>query len=491
MKKLFFGDCLDVLKELEKQHPDGFIDLIYIDPPFNSKRNYNVFYESVDMSDTKAQKEAFADTWSNISYFDSLNEILDTVRDKNLYTFLKTIEQISDSQSVVSYLTTMAIRIYYMKNALKDTGSFYLHCDPTMSHYLKIVCDFIFGKKNFRNEIVWCYRGAGYPKKDFGKRHDIIFRYSKSINYKFNLDNIREPYAEATVNRFQHYIGNVRNGKDFGSQKLHPLGKQPDDWWQIQPIAPSAKERLGYPTQKPESLLERIILASTNENDLVADFFCGCGTTIAVANKLNRNWIGVDISHLAIRLILKRLTDPYEEEQKLKIRSGIEIDGFPKDIDSARELAHTEYKGRLKFEEWIIEVMLGGIANEKKNIEGYDGYISFPKSEKDKGIILIEVKSGNVTLPQFQHFINTVKKQNSDMGVFLCFGKEITKNMLSKAKEEGNFMGFSKVDRIQILSVEDLLAGNGIKFPGFVENNTFKKNYIRSDNGVKLQDKIF
>ncbi len=166
---------------------------------------------------------------------------------------------------------------------------------------------------------MWCYRGAGYPKKDFGRRHDTILRYSKNYNYLFNLDSIRDEYAPATIERFKYYIGNKRKSGDFGMETLHSLGKHPDDWWQIQPIAPSAIERLGYPTQKPESLLERIIKASTNEGDVVADFFCGCGTTIAVAEKLNRNWLGVDISHLAIKLILDRLTNPLDEKQQENI----------------------------------------------------------------------------------------------------------------------------------------------------------------------------
>ena len=168
MNKLYFGDNLEILKSLYKEHPQGFIDLIYIDPPFNSKRNYNVLFESVDMADTKAQKEAFADTWSNVSYIDTLNEILEL--NKNLYDFLKALDKMSNSKSSVSYLTTMTIRLIYMHKLLKDTGSFYLHCDPTMSHYLKIMCDFIFGEKNFRNVINWkrhTPRGAKVTSNQF------------------------------------------------------------------------------------------------------------------------------------------------------------------------------------------------------------------------------------------------------------------------------------------------------------------------------------
>ncbi|MDQ1267314.1 MAG: hypothetical protein QG635_2468 [Bacteroidota bacterium] len=522
MNKLFFGDCLDVLKDLHCRNPEGFIDMIYIDPPFNSKRNYHILFESYDMSGTKAQKQAFADTWSNISYIDSLNEILEHLKDKNLYTFLKTIEQIGNSKSVISYLTTMAIRIYFMKFVLKDTGTFFLHCDPTMSHYLKIICDFIFGKDNFRNEIVWKRMTAsGFKgKKDIGASHDIIFRYSKSQNFnyypvikdytqeyikekfnktdeygrKFKDEKIGTATSEDTIERLKS-DGRIYYTKNGTLRIKHYLDEAvgfpiDDVWSDLPPINSQAKERLGYDTQKPEALLERIIKSSSKEGDLIADFFCGCGTTVAVSQRLNRRWLGVDISHLAIRLIMKRLTDPFEEETKVKIRSLIEINGFPKDIDSAKELALSKDKGRMKFEDWIIEVMLGGISNPKKNTEGYDGYITFPKTDKERGIILIEVKSGNVSLPQFQHFINTVKSQNADMGTFICFNSEVTNNMLKKAKEEGNFFAYN-INKIQIITVEELLEGKNIRYPGYVENSTFKKNTVRNGDSVQYQDKIF
>lgn len=183
MNHLYFGDCLDVLKELKREHPQPFIDLIYIDPPFNSKRNYNVLFESMDMKDANAQKQAFADTWSNYSYMDTLNEIAEL--DRDLYTVLKTFHDVkSISDSAVAYLTTMAIRIWYMHKLLKDTGSFYLHCDPTMSHYLKIMMDMIFGEKNFRNDIIWVRstnaKGSQFDPRKFGVYTDNILFYSKS-----------------------------------------------------------------------------------------------------------------------------------------------------------------------------------------------------------------------------------------------------------------------------------------------------------------------
>jgi site-specific DNA-methyltransferase (adenine-specific) len=210
--KLICGDNLGILPTLPKES----VDLIYIDPPFFSNRNYEIIWGD------EAEIRSFEDRWEG---------------------------------GINVYIEWMKERVIELHRVLKSTGSFYLHCDWHANAHLRILLDQVFGGNNFLNEIIWCYRGAGYPKKDFGRRHDTIFRYAKSESYIFNLDEVREKYAEATQERFKHYIGNVRKGGDLGLQKLHPLGKQPDDWWQIQPIAPSAKERLGYPTQKPEGLL--------------------------------------------------------------------------------------------------------------------------------------------------------------------------------------------------------------------------------------------
>ena len=482
MNKLYFGDCLDILKKLNKEHPSGFIDLIYIDPPFNSKRNYNILFENVDLKDTKAQKEAFSDTWSNVSYKDTLEELKDI--DLDLFAFLESLDKNIISKSAVSYLTTMAIRIYYMHKVLKETGSFYLHCDPTMSHYLKILCDLIFKVTNFRNEIAWCYRGAGYPKMDFGKRHDVILRYSKTANYIFNLDDVREEYAETTKARFKHHIGNIRNGKDFGVQKLHPLGKQPDDWWQIQPIAPSARERLGYPTQKPEALLDKIVKASSNKGSLVADFFGGCGTTISVAQNLKRKWLAVDISHLAIGLIERRLINSYGKT----IKNTYEIDGLPKDISSAKQLAEGTSRGRLKFQDWIIEAMIGGVHNPRKTADGgWDGHLTFEMPNHLKEIILIEVKSGNVNVKNLREFIQVINKQKAAIGVFVCFDENVTKPMRLEAKDAGYYkkdIFGANYDRIQIMTVEKLLEGEVIKMPNIL-TTTFKTAKEKKENGER------
>ena len=294
-RTIFEGDNLHILRGLDSET----IDLIYLDPPFNSNRTYEAPIGS------EAAGAAFKDAWT-LSDLDNAWHGELAEREPALYSAISASE-FSHSKGMKAYLIMMGIRMLEMWRVMKPTGSIYLHCDPTAGHYLKTMMDAVFGTDNFRNEIVWCYRGAGYPKKDFGRRHDIIFRYSKGAEYIFNLDDVREEYAETTKARFKHYIGNKRKQGDFGLQKLNPLGKHPDDWWQIQPIAPSAKERLGYPTQKPLTLLDRIIKASSNRGDIVFDPFCGCATTCIAAERLQRQWIGIDLSAKAMELVKVRL----------------------------------------------------------------------------------------------------------------------------------------------------------------------------------------
>ena len=300
-RTLFIADNLDIMRGMDSET----IDLIYLDPPFNTNKKYKAPIGS------PAEGAEFKDIWTDEDVKDGWYSVV-----AEDYPYIHQVIQAAQhtyDHSMMIYLMAMSIRLFEMHRLLKPTGSIYLHCDPTASHYLKLIMDAIYGKNNFRNEIVWCYRGAGYPKKDFGKRHGIILRYSKTQHYIFNLDDVRQEYAEATIERFKHYIGNKRKGGDFGIQKLNPLGRHPDDWWQIQPIAPSAKERTGYPTQKPLPLLKRIIQASSNENEVVLDPFCGCATACVAAEELQRQWIGIDISPSAEVITKLRLEEASEK----------------------------------------------------------------------------------------------------------------------------------------------------------------------------------
>lgn len=451
---LFYGDNLKVLKEYI---PTDSIDLIYLDPPFNSKADYNVLFKEPTGALSKAQITAFEDTWH---WTDETEKTFKNIVDEapaDVVEMMRSLRKfVGQKNDVIAYLTMMCVRLLELRRVLKDTGTIYLHCDPTASHYIKLLMDVVFGKKNFRNEIVWCYRGAGYPKHDFGRRHDIILRYSKTSNYIFNLDEVREEYAEATKERFKHYIGNIRGGKDFGIQQLHPLGKQPDDWWQIQPIAPSAKERLSYPTQKPEALLERIIKASSKEGEVVLDPFCGCGTTVAVAHKLKRNWIGIDVTHLAINAIKLRLN----KMLGIVPKNDFKVIGEPEDLEGARELsAHNRYQ----FQWWALSLINARPYKDKKRgaDTGIDGYLYFSHEKDVVRPAIVQVKSGNVSVKDIRELGHVIDREEADLGLFITL-EPPTKQMKSEAVIKGFYNSpIFKRDypKIQIVTIEELLAG--------------------------------
>ena len=321
-KTVWTGDNLDIMRGMNSD----CIDLIYLDPPFNSKANYAAPVGSA------AAGAAFKDTWT---LTDVDVEWVNLIEQK--HPALHRVLLATMTKSDKSYLAYMAARVLEMHRILKPTGSLYLHCDPTMSHYLKLVLDAIFGRRNFRNEVIWYYRGAGTPKKDFSRRHDVIFRYADNKAF-FDPDPARQPYAEATQERFSHYIGNVREGRDFGEQSLNPKGKHPDDvFTDIQPIAPSAKARTGYPTEKPLPLLERIIATSCPPAGIVLDPFCGCATTCVAADNFYRDWIGIDISPKAAELVQMRLSQEMDgSEQKLLLREITLRDDVPKRTDMGK-----------------------------------------------------------------------------------------------------------------------------------------------------------
>jgi len=457
---LFYGDNLKILKEYI---PTNSIDLIYLDPPFNSKADYNVLFKEPTGALSKAQITAFEDTWH---WTDETEKTFKNIVDEapaDVVEMMRSLRKfVGQKNDVIAYLTMMCVRLLELRRVLKDTGTIYLHCDPTASHYIKLLMDVIFGKNNFRNEIVWCYRGAGYPKHDFGRRHDIILRYSKTSNYIFNLDEVREEYAEATKERFKHYIGNIRGGKDFGIQQLHPLGKQPDDWWQIQPIAPSAKERLSYPTQKPEALLERIIKASSNEGEVVLDPFCGCGTTVAVAHKLKRNWICIDITHLAINAIKLRLNKMFGIVPK----NDFKVIGEPEDLEGARELSSNN---RYQFQWWALSLINARPYKDKKRgaDTGIDGYLYFSHEKDIVRPAIVQVKSGNVSVKDIRELGHVMDREEADLGLFITL-EPPTKQMKSEAVIKGFYHSpIFKRDypKIQIVTIEELFAGVKLNVP--------------------------
>ena len=301
---LIFGDNLDILR---KYLPDESIDLIYLDPPFKSGRNYNILYRELNESDSVAQIQAFEDTWrwdanSRLAYED----IIEGDYPSKLKNLLTGMFEFLGKSEMSAYLVMMAPRLVELKRVLKSTGSIYLHCDPSASHYLKLLMDAVFGNENFRNEIIWAYRTGGSSKRNWSRKHDVLLFYSKTDKYKFNPQK-EKVYTKSKSRKAGIVNYGAGTAEFFKDEKGVYNLVNARDVWEISYINSQAKERTGYPTQKPEKLLERIIKASSNKGDVVLDAFCGCGTTIAVAQKLGRRWIGIDISPIAIKITHQRL----------------------------------------------------------------------------------------------------------------------------------------------------------------------------------------
>jgi len=464
---LYYGDNLDIIR---KHVHDDSIDLIYLDPPFNSKANYNILYKEVSGEFSDAQITAFEDTWHwGDNAEATFTEIIDTAP-ANVVEMVIAFRSFIGNNDMMAYLTMMCIRLIELKRVLKDTGSIYLHCDPTASHYLKILMDAIFDVKNFRNEIIWCYRGGGVPKEDFSRRHDVIFRYTKSENYIFNVDAVRIPYSEDSTERLRYKAKSFRGEKVYDKYEPNPLGKHPEDWWEIQPIAPSAKDRLGYPTQKPNQLLERIIKASSKDGDTVLDPFCGCGTTIAVAQKLNRNWIGIDITHLAINIIKLRLKGMFGIEPK----KDYKVVGEPEDLTSAIALAN---QNRYQFQWWATSLIDAKPYGDKKKGKdtGIDGFIFFMDKGRETKKCIVSVKSGKVQPTDIRDLGYVLSRENADIGVFITL-HEPSSGMIKDAVSAGFYrsqLSGKDYPKIQILTIEELLKGIKPQIPNQI--SPFKK----------------
>lgn len=489
--KLYFGDNLDIMRE---HVPDESIDLIYLDPPFNSKATYNVLFQEKNGTQSAAQITAFEDTWHwGLESEKAYHEIV-TQGPRKLADLMQVLRQFLGQNDMMAYLVMMAIRLVEMHRVLKPTGSIYLHCDPTASHHLKLVLDAIFGVKNFRNEIVWSYRRYTAKSQRFQREHDIILFYGRGGQIVFN--ELREEYGPRSGLADSHYKQD-KDGRWYRWQKRSGRkpykvylseGRRMGDVWIIPHINASARERLGYPTQKPEALLERIIKASSNEGDLVLDPFCGCGTTIAVAERLNRRWIGIDITHLAITLMRHRLADTFGTEL-----SPYEVIGDPKDLRSAEALAE---ENRYQFQWWALGLVDARPAQDKKKgaDSGVDGYIYFfdDNSGKPKKII-VQVKSGKVNRGQIATLKGDMEREKAEIGAFLTL-EEPTGPMIAEAATAGfyepEFFPGKKFPRIQILTVNELLEGKELQYPRMAVT-TFKKAERKSKGGEPEQRRMW
>ncbi len=472
---LYYGDNLDVLRRHIK---DETIDLIYLDPPFNSNATYNILFAEQNGSQAAAQIKAFEDTWR---WDQSAAKVYqETVESggKVAQALLAFRTFLGDS-NMLAYLVMMAARLVELHRVLKPTGSLYLHCDPTASHYLKIVLDTIFSTKYFQNEIIWCYETAGKSKKHFSKKHDVILFYSKSNEWIFNYKDISIPRK-----RGKHMkIGFDENGREYEQKMDRKTGKiyrwyfdegrLPFDYWiDIQFINREEAQRLGYPTQKPEALLERIIQASSNPGDIVLDPFCGCGTAIASAQKLGRSWIGIDITHLAITLVKHRLIDSFSDGVKFTVI------GEPTSLPDAEELARQD---PYQFQWWALGLVGARPAEEKKGADkGIDGRLYFhdeAEGGKTKQVIF-SVKAGHSNVTHIRDLRGVLDREKAEIGVLIT-NQEPTQPMKSEAAGSDHYYspGWDQsYPRIQILTISDLLAGKKINMPPIGQVSvTFKK----------------
>lgn len=468
--KLYYGDNLEIMR---KYISDESVDLCYIDPPFNSKRNYNQIYNNIGKEDY-AQAQAFEDTWTWDSAAESgLNEIqTNSNRKYSLQTMylINGLEKVLKKGSLFAYIISMTQRIVEIHRTLKPTGSLYLHCDPNSSHYLKIVLDSIFcaGGGEFHNEIIWCYRKWSVSQRQFVRNHDVIFFYSKEKDKHIFNTLFMQP-SKGTMKRWKGkkqqavFEDGVRKAASVDEEAVSPMA----DWWDISILNPNSKERLGYPTQKPEALLERIISASSDEGGIILDAFCGCGTTVAVAQRLKRKWIGIDITYQSISLIRKRLEDSYGKE----IHGDIELSGVPIDRESAVALSlKAGDKTRKEFEKWAILTYSNNraIINEKKGSDrGIDGVAFIMTRSGGSREIIFSVKSGKVNSSYIRDLRGTIERENAAGGILITLNPP-TGAMVREAKTAGfvdNDLMAVPLDKIKIVTVDEILAGERLQLP--------------------------
>jgi site-specific DNA-methyltransferase (adenine-specific) len=540
---LFYGDNLELLR---KHIKDETVDLCYIDPPFNSKRNYNQIYNNIGTEDL-AQSQAFIDMWVwNDRAIAGFSEILSN--EKGGFTprtveLIKGLHAVLGEGSLLAYLISLALRVTEIHRILKSTGSFYLHCDPTASHYLKLVLDSIFIPNGgyYRNEIIWKRTSARSDSHKWNHIHDVIFFYTKSKTYTWNTqfmgyeeEYTEDFYNEVDSNGKQYMSDNLTGAGTRGGfsgkpwrdidpttkgrhwalpkqfldslgitggtvqsrlDKLDELGRilwpdkdhgvprykrYLDDMpglaiqsiiTDITPISAKSAEKLGYPTQKPQLLLERIIKASSNIGDTVLDAYCGCGTTIYAAQHLKRRWIGMDITYQSIGLVLKQLEQIYGVE----FVNSIILTGIPKDIESATALAHKkDDRLRKEFEKWAVLTYTNNraVINDKKGADGgIDGRGYFKVGKKDNAKLIFQVKSGGVSRGDIAKLRGDMEKDNAALAVLITL-EEPTKPMIAESKFAGAYnhpeMGKS-YDRISIVTVQDILAGKRLEIPMSLE----------------------
>ena len=467
MNKLFYGDCITVMEDMKL----GSVDLIYLDPPFNSNREYNVIYKDETGRPLPDQIEAFSDLWE-----------LDEERERVLRVMPVLMREagIPDQAAefwrlwmnalrgtnprLLAYLTYMVERLLPMRGILKPTGSIYLHCDPTASHYIKVMMDAIFDHKNFKNEIIWSYRRWPTKARKYQSMHDVILFYAMSDHNTFNVEY--EPPSESTMKRYK----GKRHKRDLKAKRNiyldEPIKGLPmRDVWNLSVIAAVAKERMGYATQKPLALLNRIIETSTNEGDVVFDPFCGCATTLEAAHRLGRRWIGIDIAIHAVKRVARvRLQD------RLGLVEGtdFEVQGAPRNVEGARDLWTRD---KYHFQKWAVEEVDGFVTTKRTADGGVDGrlYFGMP-NDRDLSSMVIEVKGGkSVAIESLRALRGVLESGVAKLAGLIVMdplGDAKMRNFRRFMAEAGDMdmMGV-KYPRMQILSVPEILEGRRFMTP--------------------------
>ena len=530
---LYYGDNLAVLRESIASES---VDLVYLDPPFNSQATYNLLFRSPTGQKSTAQIEAFEDTWHWTTDEGGAAEAFDQVMQSgntSAADLIRAVRSALGENDMMAYLTMMAVRLIELHRVLKPTGSLYLHCDPTASHYLKVILDSIFEPTNYRNDIIWKRQSAhSDANTKFANVTDNILFYAKSPATKFNV--IRQAHDPDYLEKFYRFKDadgrryrlsdmsapegggmaaiNKTTGKSNGwylwkgyeppargwryspetMAKLDSEGRlnypdtktkriqlkrfldenegqvAPNIWSDIQPLHGAAREMLGYPTQKPLALLERIVMASSNEGDVVLDPFCGCGTAIHAAQKLGRSWIGIDVTHLAISLIERRLKDAFPG-------IAFEVHGTPKDLEGARDLATRD---KYQFQWWAVSLVEAQpFAGKKKGADGgIDGLIYFRSDAKTTERAVVSVKGGdNVGVPMIRDLKGVMDREKAPIGIFLTLVPP-TRPMETEAASAGFYeLGERRYPRLQILTIEQALAGKKPAIPLIDTGAAFKR----------------
>ncbi len=481
MNKLYYGDCLEIMAAM----PPDSIDLIYLDPPFNSNRSYNTIYKDSTGQALPEQAEAFCDVWELTEERERAIADLPVLMrqhgmdDSTARLWELWIPALRHTQPrLLAYLSYMTERLLVMRSLLKATGSLYLHCDPTASHYIKMIMDVMFGHQNFQNEIVWHYSGWNAKLKSrFNARHDVIFYYSKTEKPAFDSYMIPWESEEEYIKTRKQKVHTDDDGRRYvlsdagGGRRVQrylneamQYGKPVDDVWDVDKINNSSKERLGYPTQKPIALLKRIIQASSNEGDIVLDPFCGCATTIAAAHELNRRWIGIDIAYHAItKVVRSRLHDQYGLSENI----AYEIDGIPKTREAAIDLWNRD---PYQFQRWAVEMVDGFVTTKRGHDGGVDGRIYFATDNKQHGSMILEVKGGEKVNPSVvRELRGTMEKDGCEMAGLIVRGP-LGKTQARNFQREMGAAGFITIQgkalpRMQLLTVDEIVKNGKFNTP--------------------------